>query len=75
MAEQAEDAWRQDQRDRMPRKRFAAAARRHIAGDLHSAERVYRRVLAEIPDDLVALFALGGLLHQKGAIITMRRSV
>ena len=47
-------------------KALAAAARRHIAGDLHSAERVYRRVLAEIPDDPVALFALGGLLHQKG---------
>ena len=45
---------------------LAAAARRHIAGDLHSAERVYRRVLAETPDDPVALFALGGLLHQKG---------
>ena len=47
---------------------LAAAKQAHMAGDLALAEREYRRLHADRPDDPEVLFMLGTLLLQTGTI-------
>jgi tetratricopeptide (TPR) repeat protein len=45
---------------------LAQAVEFHQAGNLESAQAIYSRILAEVPDHFDALHLLGVLRHQQG---------
>lgn len=49
-----------------PQTQFSAAVALHQAGDLSAAEPAYRRVLADVPHHLDAMYLLGTLQLQRG---------
>ena len=52
-----------------PQTQFTAAVALHQAGDLSAAEPVYRRVLADVPHHLDAMYLLGTLQLQQGEFV------